>query len=569
MRLLRKCHRIAAPIMVGVLLFACTKLKSGDADDSSTASAQKKRGLEEPDTIPGYLIDERSFGYSNRDQWLSDIVLTPYTNIRAEGSYVVSLKQAAEHGSADAPGYVVALYGPPPETSCADFIAGLEERGGPSATVDRDFRFSVGYAENMELSSDGLTLTIFAPASAPRLQCTALVVSTSLPEDAGYRPYFGRLAFILASNYVTTGSADDCYVYFSSNERGAIQSEMIPNSLSTIHSYLAFAKIPGEGAFVAGLPQGRVYERHDGAWTRNSSYTRAFPSNLYSGVIGFATPTDDQVLALEGIQTTQSPVMAARTRTGAMGTFSAASFTAPSNPLIGASMNMQGLLGGFERQLMGASNNGLRLYDAASGGGLVASRGAITKDPNGVDCYFHSTSLNSFISDAGDLHFAARCNLHGYQDLPASLNLGRLRPDGTHDWISLIPSGDLGGAISAIRPAMDVDDNGTTHLLYNFDTTEGAIPKLIYISVTAENVVTQEVIELVEPLAEFTILSHSPQGLRIKHEPGGNLHVVVYARDSTLHVPYYGIYVPGSSRLLVKQLSIKTQKPDISPMVLY
>ncbi len=558
---------IGATFALAIASVSCTKKLSGEADESP--SAVKKRGLEEPDTIPGYLIDERSFGYTNREQWLSDIVLTPFLSIQAERSYVVSLEKPA---TAE---YVVALYGPPADVTCADFVAGLEQRGGPSATVDPDFRFSMAAAENMELSSDGMTLTIFAPAAAPRLACTALVVATALPQNAGYKPYYGRLAFLLTSG-VPSGSFLQAvsYVAFARNESGTWQTERVSSDYAIIegyyNTYLALAKIPGDSAFIAGLPQGQVFERHDGTWAKNDSYQRGFSVELKTGIVGFASPAEDEIWAVEGVGLSVLPYMTARKRTGVMGTFTTSSFAGANKQLIGVSLNEQGLLSGFETE--SSTILGVRLHDVTAGGAVVAvsDRYCYSPSPGGPDTHIRANSLNTHVSANGVAYFAARCQQSGYEGLPASLNLGRLDADGREDWITLIASGNLNGAESAVRPAMDVDAAGTAHLLYHYNTAAEGAPKLLYIGVSAGDAVSQDVVELATMNGSLGQVSAVGQPLRVKSEPGGNLHVVVYISEGAAgQAPYHGVYAPGSGRVMLKRVGENTKMPDVSPLIIY
>ncbi len=542
-------------LAIAALAASCAKLQSSGSDGSTASS--KPRGLDEPDTIPGYLIDERSFGYESRDQWLSDINLTPFVSAKTDGSYVVPLTRAVEGD------YVVALYGPPREMPCADFVAGLQQRSGSSATADRNFRFSLASSENMELSSDGMKLTIFPPADEPRLTCTALIVATALPDDAGYKPYFGRAALLLASGLDSnTSTGSFSFIGFATNAGGAWETTRVGTESHQVGRYLAVSQITDTDSFILGLPGGRIFEGQPQAWTENTSYQRAFDTDETT-IVGFSNLSGGEILAVEGLHWT-TPFVAARKRTGSMGTFATFNVAEHTRMLESASMNESGYFAVVDRE--GPQVKNVMLINMAAGGNTVSSTGVISDDGGGGACSAPLTTTH--VATTGIAYFTIRCTTNQAADV--SLSFGRLHPSGNRDWLRMVHGPNEGGLRSSGYSAMDVDTAGTTHMLFHYSIPEDEEIKLLYISVSSSNVVQQTEVTVAGIGAEFDYLDQGANALRIRSDPGGNLHVVTYGSSGNYsNPPFHGIYIPGASKLMVKQIGEPGSTASMSPIILY
>ncbi len=550
---LRRYVVILASLIVAVFS-GCTKSTSGAAANTTKGTGTKgsgTKGTEAPDTIPGYLIDYRSFGYASEDELFSQVFAAPFAEARTDGAVVLSLKRPLDANNA-----AVALYGPNEGETCADFVAALIVRGGPSEE-DSQFRFSIH--DNIEFGSDGLSMTLYFSPTDVRLPCTALAVSDHLPENAGYRPIYGNLEFLFTAPTVYPWPEQVDIRYMS-------------KELNTWNSTLV----------AADVPDGLYLSIHHSTVT-NTIYVGSTSNNLYSGdgtnwelIPGFLTTVENTTDIVNpggivGIHTwleagaEHLSVIAADAdhyglfrRVGTSANFTMdISYQTISR---GVEMNRAGVLSVAE----GVENIFVRSMRDPSATYIDS---IVAGDARGGACDAVAGSIVSAYGTSENLDFAYVCKQVGENVNNASLNFYRttkLAGGGqTYDLIQINTDPEHSEIAREAHPAIRAEDDSNTYLLYRAKSSL----KMWLVHVDSELTIEKEAI-VVAPDHSMVSLHQGPT-LSFARMGNGNLHILFYGVNSagTFDL-YYGVYIPGSGILRAKRIDAGAEVAVLSPIYL-
>ncbi len=163
-----------------VLNLACTGFGKQAADDNSdTASGRLGKATETPDGVPGYEITYHRFG-AVPDDLLSSIIQPKGSNGSFDTNAFGQVGLRIPISQAAAEMYVLSVS--PKENEVA---VGRDE----DADTLRRFVFGAEL-----FSVDASAGEVFIPMLDDRMKRSAFVVAKRVPDQAGYRPFFGTLA---------------------------------------------------------------------------------------------------------------------------------------------------------------------------------------------------------------------------------------------------------------------------------------------------------------------------------------------------------------------------------------
>ncbi len=253
---------ISSMLLLALMLPSCVRGTSNQAADNRSPGS--KKGSEAPDAIPGYLIDKigiEAFGYTSTAGHFTGVLAAPFARVENGGAAVISLDRSA----LDIP-HVIAFYSPRPGQTCSEFIQHLTDTNGGTEESHRQSRF-FSFANEATLSGDGMALTLYYNASDEALDCTFLLVADALPQDAGYRPRYSRLAFLVMGD-VSTDNQEDTSTRFVTNEHGQWQAEVVEadTPLAPGIKNLPFKYDASSERFVTFTASKKLYERRADTW---------------------------------------------------------------------------------------------------------------------------------------------------------------------------------------------------------------------------------------------------------------------------------------------------------------
>ncbi len=545
----------------------CTRASSNTAENRPPSS---RKANENPDALPGYLIDRSYFGFQPADQLFSDIIIAPFSQVATDGSAVISLNTAPPSGE-----YAVAVYAPPLGKACSEFASEIESGSWAGEEKHIQARTFIMQSDT-SLSPDGLSLTITFDAADARLPCTALVVAPALPLDAGYKAFAGTVAFLFTGDVlggVYNGSESTRFItnaIGSSNLRGDWTSEVVEVG-EAYSSTLVLRQLPrNDGSFIAGTGVVKISERQtDATWTQRGAYDTTWGYGQDNAIVDIQIWNDganEITIALNGFTGYDEPDFEIQRRASASGNFSKFTLASRADDLHAGSLSQKRVLMGAISKHTPATVN---LIDPSVGS---ASQVHAELYLEGEPCNQVLTSGATIVDDNDVVHFAIACHEDGQSNPDTSrLVYGRLiasetvSPDTiSHFLITPPDAADFPTISRQSPPYMQLDASGTMHLIYRSRSSA----HMWYATVTSAGAVDVEVVtmELAAEVSNFTYAN-----LQAQRQVDGRIHIIFMAPYSVEQhrVVQYGIFTPGSGKIALKWIAGAGFDGKLSNLVLY